>query len=191
MKPKTNVAPSRKLNLKFKLDSTLIESNHIPLFASWIDKKDSSYNKNKTPYEFKLLYRSSRDGFNGKTFHKNCDNKGATIWVAKIQGSTQLVGGYNPLDWNDLSGNGVWKKTANSFLFNFTDGKDISTAKLGYVNNTNYSIFCYNDYGPYTGDLYCPGSNNWICNNGNCYPKIGIPGNFIVENYEVFQVIRQ
>uniref|UniRef100_U9UE15 Uncharacterized protein n=1 Tax=Rhizophagus irregularis (strain DAOM 181602 / DAOM 197198 / MUCL 43194) TaxID=747089 RepID=U9UE15_RHIID len=41
MKPKTNVAPSRKLNLKFKLDSTLIESNHIPLFTSWIDRKDS------------------------------------------------------------------------------------------------------------------------------------------------------
>uniref|UniRef100_U9UTB3 TLDc domain-containing protein n=1 Tax=Rhizophagus irregularis (strain DAOM 181602 / DAOM 197198 / MUCL 43194) TaxID=747089 RepID=U9UTB3_RHIID len=189
MKPKTNVAPSRKLNLKFKLDSTLIESNHIPLFASWIDKKDSSYNKNKIPYEFKLLYRSSRDGFNGKTFHKNCDNKGATIWVAKIQGSTQLIGGYNPLDWN---GHKIWKKTADSFLFNFTDGKDISTAKLGYVNNTNYAIFCYNNYGPYTGDLCCQGSNDWACyDHSNYYPKIGIPKHFIVENYEVFQVIRQ
>src|SRR5205085_2289788 len=61
MKPKHD-APSRKLNLKFKLDSTLINSKHIPLFASWIDKKGSSYYNNKTaPYEFKLLYRSSRD----------------------------------------------------------------------------------------------------------------------------------
>ena len=33
MQPKHS-APSRKLNLKFKLDSTLINSNHIPLFAS-------------------------------------------------------------------------------------------------------------------------------------------------------------
>src|SRR5437868_9231759 len=32
MKPKTNVA-SRKPNLKFKLESALIESKHIPLFA--------------------------------------------------------------------------------------------------------------------------------------------------------------
>src|SRR5437763_3460166 len=57
-KPKTNAAPSRKPNLKFKLDSTIIESNHIPLFASWIDKKDSSYYKKKrVPYDFKLLYR--------------------------------------------------------------------------------------------------------------------------------------
>ncbi|PKC62597.1 hypothetical protein RhiirA1_464937, partial [Rhizophagus irregularis] len=70
-------------------------------------------------------------------------------------------------------------------------GKDISTAKLGYVNDTNYAIFCYNNYGPYTGDLYCQGSNNWICYDSDYYPKIGISGNFIVENYEVFQVIRQ
>src|ERR1044071_2523427 len=42
VKPKTNIAPTRKQNLKFKLDSTLIESDHIPLFSSWIDKKDSS-----------------------------------------------------------------------------------------------------------------------------------------------------
>ena len=43
MKPKTNVA-SRKP----KLGSTVIGSNHIPLFASWIDKKDSShYNKKR------------------------------------------------------------------------------------------------------------------------------------------------
>src|SRR5256886_2416605 len=131
-KPKTNVAPPRKQ--KSKLDSTLIESNRIPLFASWIDKKDSShYNKKKIPYDFKLLYRSSRDGPDVKSFHRNCDNKGATIWIAKVQGSTQLIGGYNPLDWN---GNG-WKNTTDSFLFNFTDGKIISNARLGYVNNAS------------------------------------------------------
>ncbi|POG76867.1 hypothetical protein GLOIN_2v1553358, partial [Rhizophagus irregularis DAOM 181602=DAOM 197198] len=131
MQPRTNLAPSRKPNLKFKLDSTLIESKHIPLFASWIDKKISShYDSKNIPYEFNLLYRSSRDGFNFETFHRNCDNKGATIWIAKIQGSTQLIGGYNPLDWN---GNKA-KITTNSFLFNFTDGKDTSSAKLGLVN---------------------------------------------------------
>src|SRR5256884_537929 len=82
MKPKTNVAPPRKQNLNVKHDSNLIELNQIPLFASWIDKKDSShYNKKKIPYEFKLLHRSSRDGRNSRdteSFHRNCDNKGAT-----------------------------------------------------------------------------------------------------------------
>ena len=88
MKPKVNAAPSRKP----KLDSTIIKSDHIPLFASWIDKKDSShYNKKIIPYDFKLLYRSSKDGLSAESFHRNCDNKGATIWIAKIKGSTRTI----------------------------------------------------------------------------------------------------
>ncbi|RGB22890.1 hypothetical protein C1646_729671 [Rhizophagus diaphanus] len=91
IQPRTNLAPSRKPNLKFKLDSTLIESKHVPLFASWIDKKFSSrYDSKNIPYEFNLLYRSSRDGFNSETFHRNCNNKGATIWITKIQGSNTI-----------------------------------------------------------------------------------------------------
>jgi hypothetical protein len=182
-KPKTNIVPSR-----IKLDSTLIKSSHIPLFGSWIDKKGSShYNKKNIPYEFKLLYRPSRDGFNAKSFHKNCDNKGATIWIAKIQGSTQLIGGYNPLDWY---GHNVWKCTGDSFIFNFTDGKDISTAKLGHINSVQSTIFCHNDYGPYMYDLRCFSSNNWYYEN-KYYPIMDIPTNFTVEDYEVFQVIKK
>src|SRR5438046_2297805 len=145
MNPKINVAPPRKPNLNVKLDSNLIELNHIPLFSSLNYKKESShYNKKRIPYEFKLLYRSSRDGRGTVSFHRNCDNKGATIWIAKVQGSTQLIGGYNPLDWN---GNGVWKSATDSFIFNFTDGKNLSTAKLGYVNNdyANYALHCGKD----------------------------------------------
>ncbi|POG60774.1 hypothetical protein GLOIN_2v1815393 [Rhizophagus irregularis DAOM 181602=DAOM 197198] len=83
MEPKSNVALSSRL----KFNSALIKSKHILLkFASWIDRKDSSYNKYDNPYKFKLLYRSDRDGFNNGAFHKNCDDKGATIWIAKIQG---------------------------------------------------------------------------------------------------------
>ncbi|GBC52840.2 hypothetical protein GLOIN_2v1481798 [Rhizophagus irregularis DAOM 181602=DAOM 197198] len=162
MKPKINVAPSRKPNLKFILDSSLIESNRVPLFASWIDRKDSSYNKNDIPYEFKLLYRSDRDGFNSKSFHINCDNKGATIWIAKIK-----------------------------------DAKDISTAKLSYVNNADYAISCLDNRGPKMGNFRCDGTNDWkfcFTNDVNvklAYPKIGIPESFMVESYEVFQVVKK
>ncbi|GBB99637.1 hypothetical protein RclHR1_03590012 [Rhizophagus clarus] len=143
MKPKSNVAPSRK-------DQKIIfNSDRVALFASWIDKKDSSYyNNKKPPYEFKLLHNSSRNGFNAASFHKNCDNKGATIWVAIIQGSTQLIGGYNPRDW---SGKGS-KDTTNSFLFNFTDVNNIFSAKFGLLNNQSdqwqLAIHCYSNEGP-------------------------------------------
>ncbi|EXX68343.1 hypothetical protein GLOIN_2v1471188 [Rhizophagus irregularis DAOM 181602=DAOM 197198] len=190
MKPKSNVTPSRKSNLNLKLDSTLIESDFTSLFASWIDKKDSKYyNKKNIPYEFKLLYRSSRDEFNAASFHRNCNKKGATIWIAKIQDSTQLIGGYNPLDW---SGTG-WKNTSDSFLFNFNDVNNISSVKLGYVSDGSRAVYCNSNYGPSMGDLVCSDSNNWEYDylfNGD-YPNIGIPANFTVEGYEVFQVIKK
>ncbi|EXX71011.1 hypothetical protein GLOIN_2v1874218 [Rhizophagus irregularis DAOM 181602=DAOM 197198] len=192
IKLKTNIAPSRKPILKFKIDSTLVQSNHIPLFISWIVKKDfSHYNNRNIPYDFKLLYHSNRDGFNAESFHQNCDNKGATIWVAKIQGSTQLIGGYNPLDWD---GNGVWKSTTDSFMFNFTDGKNISTAKLGYVKYPNNAIYCSNSQGPQMGYFYCKDNSKWstYANNTICYPDIGIPtSEFPVDYFEVFQVVKK
>ncbi|PKY13486.1 hypothetical protein RhiirB3_465427 [Rhizophagus irregularis] len=127
---------------------------------------------------------NGRDGNGTDSFHENCDNKGPTIWVAKIKDSTQLIGGYNPLDWN---GN-TWKTTADSFLFNFTNGKSISTAELGYVNNTRYAVYCDDVYGPTMGNLQC-NNNNWSYYGvGGCYhPKLGIPTGFTVEEYEVFQ----
>ncbi|PKB99298.1 hypothetical protein RhiirA5_429946 [Rhizophagus irregularis] len=73
--------------------------------------------------------------------------------------------------------------------------KNISTAKLSYVNanNASYAIYCMGDRGPHMGNFYCNGTNNWIfyrsgINNANfAYPKIGITESFKVEKYEVFQ----
>jgi hypothetical protein len=189
MQPKTDLS-TRKPNL----DSTLIESNHISLFASWIDKKTSlHYNNKNIPYTFKLLYRSSQEGFDSTSFHNNCDNKGPTIWIAKIQGSTQLIGGYNPLHWSREGGKG--KHTSDSFLFSFKDGKDTSSAKLGLVDsssNWGYSVYCYDDQGPSMGGLRCFSNNFWTYNTGSTrYPNIGIPARFTLENFEVFQVIQK
>ncbi|GBC01814.1 hypothetical protein RclHR1_04340011 [Rhizophagus clarus] len=189
MKHKDNLPPSRNP----KLDSTLIESKHIPIFSSWIDKKESSnYDRKYNPYDFKLLYRSSRDGIGTKTFHKNCDNKGATIWVAKIKDSTQLIGGYNPLDWD--GNHKDWKTTADSFIFNFTNGKNISTSKVSYVSKQSRAVYCHYEDGPTMGNIYSE-YNNWSNKNrghGDIYPDIGIPeNNFKVEDYEVFKVIKK
>ncbi|RGB38699.1 hypothetical protein C1646_740469 [Rhizophagus diaphanus] len=174
--------PSRKPTI----DSKIIKLNYLPLLSSWIDKKDC--NKNNNPYDFKLLHRSSQDGFSTETFHRNCNKKGATIWIAKIQNSTQLIGGYNPLDWNGP----YWVSTKDSFLFSIADEKDISTAKLGYVKDARYAIFCGNEHGPKMGDLDCKSTNNWSYKADSCdYPNIGIPENFIVENYEVFKVVKK
>ncbi|PKC17061.1 hypothetical protein RhiirA5_346817, partial [Rhizophagus irregularis] len=57
---------------------------------------------------------------------------------------------------------------------------------------TSCAIYCSRAHGPSMGNLNCI-NDNWLYNsydNGDRYPKIGIPAHFIVENYEVFQVTK-
>jgi hypothetical protein len=65
------------------------------IFAKWIDKMKESVERKSNPYIFKQIYRASRDGNTVAAFHNKCDNKGATIVIAKIRDSEQIVGVYN------------------------------------------------------------------------------------------------
>ncbi|CAG8598103.1 13615_t:CDS:2 [Dentiscutata heterogama] len=176
----------------FKIDSDLINKNVALLFTKWIDKNiiiDLKTSK-KIRYKFNLLFRSSVDGFSSQIFHYKCDNKGATIVVAKISNSNMLVGGYNPLDWN---GNG-YKTTTDSFIFSLSDLNNLQSAKLGRVNiNSNCAVYCNNRYGPTFGgghDLHAPNNNsNWQCYEDS-YPSVGITNLSPISDYEVFQVVK-
>src|SRR5205085_9720125 len=137
VKPKENIAPTRRPTL----DSTLIKPEHFDIFSSWINKKDSShYNKKNNPYKFNLLYKVSRDGNTVKAFHEKCDNKGATVVIAKIQNSEKIIGGYNPLFWDSSS---EYKSTKGSFIFAFADRNNLQSAKIGYCNNNQCAIYCH------------------------------------------------
>jgi hypothetical protein len=95
----------------FIYDSTLIKNHHFAIFASWIDKKENlHYNMKNIPYNFNLPYRASKDGYTPKAFHAKCDNKGATIIIAKIANSEQVIGGYNPFQWDSSNS---WKSTSD------------------------------------------------------------------------------
>src|SRR5581483_3799679 len=123
IKPKANIALTRRPTLGFKLDSTLVKPEHIPIFSSWIDKKEPLYyNKRNNPYKFNLLYRASRDGNTVKAFHEKCDNKGATVVIAKIQNSEKIIGGYSPLFWDSSNSH---KYTNDSFIFSFVDRNNL------------------------------------------------------------------
>ena len=62
---------------------------------------------------------------------------------------------------------------------------------MGYVNDANNAVYCNNNCGPHMGNIYHTGSSkNWN-NGGSYYPDIGIPASFVVEDYEVFQVIKR
>ena len=47
--------------------------------------------------EWRLLFRASRDGFAGQTFHSKCDNKGPTITIVKSGG--YIFGGFTEKSW--------------------------------------------------------------------------------------------
>jgi hypothetical protein len=195
---KFHISPNRKLNNDIQsprnfYDSNLVNSQHFAIFASWIDKKRKShYCVRNNPYKFNLLYRASRDGYSPVSFHAKCDNKGPTIVVAKIENSKKIVGGYNPLQWDTSN---KYKSTINSFIYLFTDKKDIKTAKVGFSDGNQYSIGNYSENGPVFGggcDLVCENDVKWKSDSGYSYhPKIDdIPKNFEICDYEVFQVIK-
>jgi hypothetical protein len=140
-------------NMKsFELDSSIIpvQKDLYPLlFLNWINNEDNIIYKTRNflQYEFKLILRGSRDGFDGEVFHNKCDNKKETITIVKIKDSNKLIGGYNPLGWD---GND-FKNTLNSFIFLFDDYKDINTGKIGSVIETP---MCYKMYSEMGGPLF-------------------------------------
>ncbi|POG76264.1 hypothetical protein GLOIN_2v1474808 [Rhizophagus irregularis DAOM 181602=DAOM 197198] len=189
---KLNVDERPPRRSKCKLDSVIINQNYISIFANWIYRKEkiSGY----VPYNFQLLFRASRNGDTAEAFHKECDNKGATLVIIKINNSDQIVGGYNPLSW-DTSG---WKSTYDSFIFSFKNKNDFTSTKVSYSNGDQYSIGCHSINGPFFGGswgdliLY---QSIWYSEpnkKDNCsYPKIDIPiGSFKADDYEVFQVVK-
>ncbi|CAG8443602.1 6190_t:CDS:2 [Acaulospora morrowiae] len=193
-------------------DSVLLEQDHVGILASWIDDEVMYYDKNNNPYSFKLLLRASRDGFDPNTFHQLCDHKGATIMVAKLVASGQLVGGYNPLYWSSHvsseevgasnfdtanSNSGNWWETNDSFLFSFHN-KDY---KIARVQNPRHAIYYNRKYGPgwgYTGDLIIKDSGS-IYNSQKLmtYPDAvkffphPTSTEYDIEDYEVFQINRK
>src|SRR6266498_1328424 len=142
-----HMVPNNKPNINMQLPrcscySIVINSQHLNIFASWIDKKETlHYNKvgYNIPYKFKLLYRASRNDNTAATFHKKCDNKGATIVIAKVSNSEHIIGGYSSLEWDSSNSS---KSTNDGFLFSFTNRANLQSAKVGYRINDYQSIYC-------------------------------------------------
>ncbi|GES84979.1 hypothetical protein GLOIN_2v1782543 [Rhizophagus clarus] len=127
-------------------DSILIKPQHFAIFSSWIGKKIDNYNTRNIPYNFNLLYRSSRDGKTAKEFHTKCDNKGATIVIAKVINSEQIVGGHNPLFWNEIHGpvfgsSDLYENNGSSWFSNPSSYPKIDDMPIGKFYVDDYEVF--------------------------------------------------
>ncbi|RGB21327.1 hypothetical protein C1646_823036, partial [Rhizophagus diaphanus] len=70
---------------------------------------------------------------------------------------------------------------------------NLDTAKIGRCNNPNNAVYYHPNYGPTFGNGHSLNAqgNNWHTSNGNAYPNINLSGNFAIDEYEVFQVVKK
>ncbi|GBB99885.1 hypothetical protein RclHR1_03670005 [Rhizophagus clarus] len=202
--PRPNSRPSSRPNSphpEFRpedIESDLITPESVGLLASWIGRKD--YLDFDSPYEFRLLFRASEDGFSPINFHRICDNRQSTLVVIKIRGTGEIIGGYNPIRWKPLKGS--WGNTEDSFIFSlrgpYNNSRSPILSRLNKGQNT-YALNYEPNLGPSFGiaDLKIEGNNfreenKCYCLKG-CYEKSirTTTGFFSIEDYEVFQVIRK
>ncbi|RHZ53150.1 hypothetical protein Glove_450g22 [Diversispora epigaea] len=129
------ILPTRIIPIPFA--SNIITNEHALEISSWIDKKEIPYIENN-PYEFKLLVRGSRDGFDVYTFYNICDKVSKTIIILKVEGTGEILGGYNPLEWeNNID---QWKVTKDSFTFSLKTA-NMKNSILSRVDDSFYAIY--------------------------------------------------
>jgi hypothetical protein len=185
--PKLSLKPSRGR----RVDSVLIKFNIFKLIAKWVDKKEEDYTQQTMPYQFTLLLRGTRDGFDSVKFHQLCDNKGATVTIARIENSKQIIGGYNPLHWYQ---NGQYGYSNESFLFKIEDSDNLDSVQISRICDYDCAVYYHSSYGPTFGsghDLNAQGKT-WYTSDGNSYTNINMPSSsFNIDEYEVFQVLKK
>ncbi|RHZ78483.1 hypothetical protein Glove_164g53 [Diversispora epigaea] len=132
------------------LSSNIITDEHALEISSWIDKKETPYIENN-PYEFKLLVRGSRDGFDVKTIYNICDKVSNTVIVLKVEGTGEILGGFNPLEWDN--NNNQHKTSRDSFIFSLRTA-NMENSILSRVSG-NYNLAIYNYPEDLDFSFYC------------------------------------
>ncbi|UZO04939.1 uncharacterized protein OCT59_025301 [Rhizophagus irregularis] len=198
-----NVQVPRKIKINEKIEevicSRIVNSGIVSTISRWIDKitiDDNNFNESYLPYKFELLLKGSRDGFTPKKFHELCDNRLKTVTFIKIKGTEEIIGGYNPVIWESSV---IWGETKDSFIFSFKNKNNIKDAILSYIKISGHAIANHPEVGPKFGHDIIIGAQNAFtdydvaqCKKHYYEKKIrDSEGEFIIEDYEVFQIIKK
>ncbi|RHZ84838.1 hypothetical protein Glove_74g205 [Diversispora epigaea] len=127
----------RKINKIIPTRSTLniITDKHALKISSWIDRRSTKYTKNN-PYEFKLLVRGSRDGFDVGTIYKNCDKISSIVIVLKVKDTGEILGGYIPCELD--KDKNKWIYSPDSFIFSLKTA-NIKKSILSRVSKSHHT----------------------------------------------------
>ncbi|CAB4410604.1 unnamed protein product [Rhizophagus irregularis] len=187
-----NVLPPR--NGIITVDSVIIRPKHAAILANWTQRNEATARIPKNKFNFNLIYRGSRDGFDKNIMRSKCNGQGATILVIKIKENGIIIGGYNPLSWNYVvnvwAAKNYWKNTTESFIFSLGNKKDFKKVKISRVTDKNYAIYESNstnialNFG--NSDLVINGTNG-TCNKKYYESNILDTNNFSIEEMEIFK----
>merc|ERR1712118_283384 len=96
-----------------------------------------------------MCYRMANDGpinqGNPSTFHKQCNEKGATLTVIKDD-KGNVFGGYLTMSW---TGNGGAKKDPGAWLFVLKCTAQIGPTKLLFEQSADYTHYDVANWGPH------------------------------------------
>ncbi|RHZ51613.1 hypothetical protein Glove_476g7 [Diversispora epigaea] len=142
----STILPPRKIissNLPtrtIRIPSNIISNEHALEILSWICRKETPYTESN-PYEFKLLVRGSRDGFDVKNIYEICDKVSNTVIVLKVEGTGEIIGGYNPLEIrNNINRKYFYSK--DSFVFSLKT-ENLKNSIISRVKDFNRAIYYY------------------------------------------------
>ena len=110
-------------------------------------------------FNFKLIYRASRDGFAATDFHAKCDSRPMTLTIIKTTDGF-VFGAYTAVAWDSTSG---YKADPDAFIFSLINpNSDLQLIRVTAAEN-NYAIYCKAGFGPTFGG----GHDIKIWNNSN------------------------
>lgn len=111
-------------------------------------------------YNFKLIFKASKDGDSPNAFHSLCDNKGPTIIFIKINNGKR-IGGYTSISWNSKD---EFEEDENAFLFSL-DKKEKYELNKKLIK---FSVGHFEKYGPTWGSGYGLYISNFYKTDENC-----------------------
>ena len=139
----------------------------------------ASVNKTSEP---KLLYRSSRDGWDACDFHRWYDSKGATITVVKCT-EGNVFGGYTSSKSWASPVLGTVVTDDDTFLFSLKSKGDLGAIKLCCTHQYK-RVYTHKSRGPMFGpvcDLVLgsrPNVLSGLSDSNKCYTNVGSASNF-------------
>ncbi|GBB98076.1 hypothetical protein RclHR1_03130017 [Rhizophagus clarus] len=138
--PKITAYPPRT-GMILKVESKILKSKQFNIINNWINRKNSSVilNKNDLLYNFKLIYRKSRDG--NEVIRNKCNDQGSVLILIKVKYSEEIFGGYNSIGWIKRNYRNKYLYTTESFIFLFEDNNDTKNMNISRVIVPSRAIY--------------------------------------------------